>query len=329
MTLQKRSLGRSEIRVVPWCFGGNVFGWTADEKTSFDLLDAFVDAGFDFIDTADVYSSWVPGHTGGESETVIGNWLASRKIRDRVVIATKLGMGQPGRDARLDRTYIAESIEGSLKRLRTDYVDLYQSHRDDEATPQEETLQAYADLIKAGKVRVIGASNFSATRFGSALETSAKHGLPRYETLQPQYNLADRAGFESELKPLCLAEGIGVIPYYALGAGFLTGKYRTEADFGKSPRGGGMSAVSERPRSRHPSGSGCRLGSSRGRARRGRDGLADGAADHCGADCERDLARAVPNDRGRGRIGAVGGRSRHPRSGRCVIGYGGTSDLAT
>ena len=238
--LQKRSLGRSEIRVAPWCFGGNVFGWTADEKTSFDLLDAFVDAGFDFIDTADVYSSWVPGHRGGESETVIGNWLAARKNRDRVVIATKLGMGQPGRDGRLDRAYIAESIEGSLKRLQTDYVDVYQSHRDDEATPQEETLEAYADLIKAGKVRIIGASNFSASRFASASEISAARGLPRYETLQPQYNLADRAAFETELKPLCLAQDIGVIPYYALGAGFLTGKYRSEADFCKSPRGGGM-----------------------------------------------------------------------------------------
>ena len=241
MALQKRSLGKSDIQVVPWCFGGNVFGWTADEKTSFDLLDAFVDAGFDFIDTADIYSSWVPGHRGGESETVIGNWLAARKNRDRVVIATKLGMGQPGRDGRLDKTYIVESIEGSLKRLKTDYVDLYQSHRDDEATPQEETLQAYADLIKAGKVRIIGASNFSAARLGSALKTSADQGLPRYETLQPQYNLADREAFESELKPLCLAETVGVIPYYALGAGFLTGKYRSEADFGKSPRGGGMS----------------------------------------------------------------------------------------
>ncbi len=240
MTLHKRSLGRSDIRVAPWCLGGNVFGWTADEKTSFELLDAFVDAGFDFIDTADIYSSWVPGHKGGESETVIGNWLASRKNRDRVVIATKLGMGQPGRDGRLDRAYIVASIEGSLKRLRTDYVDLYQSHRDDEATPQEETLQAYADLIQAGKVRIIGASNFSAARLGSALEASAKHGLPRYETLQPQYNLADRESFESELQPLCLAADIGVIPYYALGAGFLTGKYRSEADFGKSPRGGGM-----------------------------------------------------------------------------------------
>ena len=240
MTLQKRFLGRSEIQVVPWCFGGNVFGWTADEKTSFDLLDAFVDAGFDFIDTADVYSSWVPGHTGGESETVIGNWLATRKNRDRVVIATKLGMGQPGRNGRLDRSYIAESIEGSLKRLRTDFVDLYQSHRDDEATPQEETLEAYADLIKVGKVRIIGASNFSADRLASALQVSARHGLPRYETLQPQYNLADREAFESELKPLCLAQDIAVIPYYALGAGFLTGKYRSEADFGKSPRGGGM-----------------------------------------------------------------------------------------
>lgn len=238
--MQTRRLGRSDISVAPWCFGGNVLGWTADEKTSLDLLDAFVSAGFDFIDTADVYSNWVPGHAGGESETVIGNWLAARGNRDKVVIATKVGMGQPGRKGRLDRAYIAESIEGSLKRLRTDYVDLYQSHADDDATPIEETLEAYGVLVKAGKVRIIGASNFSAERLGASLAASAAHGLPRYETLQPHYNLVDRDGFEGALQRLCVEEEVGVIPYFGLASGFLTGKYRSEADFGKSPRGGGM-----------------------------------------------------------------------------------------
>ncbi len=238
--MQTRRLGRSDISVAPWCFGGNVLGWTADEKTSFELLDAFVSAGFDFIDTADVYSNWVPGHAGGESETVIGNWLAARGNRDKVVIATKVGMGQPGRKGRLDRAYIAESIEGSLKCLRTDYVDLYQSHADDDATPIEETLEAYGVLVKAGKVRIIGASNFSAERLGASLAASAANGLPRYETLQPHYNLVDRDGFEGALQRLCVEEEVGVIPYFGLASGFLTGKYRSEADFGKSPRGGGM-----------------------------------------------------------------------------------------
>jgi len=240
MAMQTRRLGRSDISVAPWCFGGNVLGWTADEKTSFELLDAFVSAGFDFIDTADVYSNWVPGHAGGESETVIGNWLAARGNRDKVVIATKVGMGQPGRKGRLDRAYIAESIEGSLKCLRTDYVDLYQSHADDDATPIEETLEAYGVLVKAGKVRIIGASNFSAERLGASLAASAANGLPRYETLQPHYNLVDRDGFEGALQRLCVEEEVGVIPYFGLASGFLTGKYRSEADFGKSPRGGGM-----------------------------------------------------------------------------------------
>ena len=238
--MEQRTLGRSGITVKPWCFGGNVFGWTADEKTSFDLLDAFVGAGFDFIDTADIYSAWAPGHVGGESETVIGNWLAARNNRDKVVIATKVGAGQPGREGRLDRGYIAASVETSLKRLRTDYIDLYQSHRDDADTPVEEVLEAYGALIKAGKVRAIGASNFSAARLRSSLEASRVHGLPRYETLQPEYNLADRDGFEGEVQDLCVAETIAVIPYFSLAAGFLTGKYRSDEDFGKSPRGGGM-----------------------------------------------------------------------------------------
>ena len=238
--MQMRKLGRSDIAVAPWCFGGNVFGWTADRDASFALLDAFVGAGFNFIDTADVYSRWAPGHVGGESETVIGEWLAARGARDRVVIATKVGMGQPGRTGALDRAHITASIDASLKRLRTDHVDLYQSHADDADTPIAETLEAYAGLVKAGKVRILGASNFSADRLRASLDASAAGGLPRYETLQPEYNLSDRAGFEGALQELCVAEDIGVIPYFSLAAGFLTGKYRSEADFGKSPRGSGM-----------------------------------------------------------------------------------------
>jgi len=238
--MRMHKLGRSDVAVAPWCFGGNVFGWTADRDASFALLDAFVGAGFDFIDTADVYSRWVPGHEGGESETMIGDWLADRKARDRVVIATKVGMGQPNRTGALDRAHITASIDASLKRLRTDRVDLYQSHADDAETPIAETLDAYAGLIKAGKVRILGASNFSAERLRASLDASAAEGLPRYETLQPEYNLSDRAGFEGAVQDLCVAEDIGVIPYFSLAAGFLTGKYRSEADFGKSPRGGGM-----------------------------------------------------------------------------------------
>ena len=238
--MRMHKLGRSDVAVAPWCFGGNVFGWTADRDASFALLDAFVGAGFDFIDTADVYSRWVPGHEGGESETMIGDWLADRKARDRVVIATKVGMGQPNRTGALDRAHITASIDASLKRLRTDRVDLYQSHADDAETPIAETLDAYAGLIKAGKVRILGASNFSAERLRASLDASAAEGLPRYETLQPEYNLSDRAGFEGAVQDLCVAEDIGVIPYFSLAAGFLTGKYRSESDFGKSPRGGGM-----------------------------------------------------------------------------------------
>ncbi|MGI3903192.1 MAG: aldo/keto reductase [Janthinobacterium lividum] len=238
--MHKRRLGRSDITVAPWCFGGNVFGWTADRDTSFALLDAFVGAGFDFIDTADMYSRWVPGHVGGESESVIGEWLAARGGRDRVVIATKVGMGQPNRTGALDRSHITTSIEASLKRLRTDYVDLYQSHADDSDTPIEETLEAYAGLVKAGKVRIIGASNFSAARLRQSLDVSAARGIPRYETLQPEYNLSNRSDFEGEVQDLCVAEEVGVIPFYALAAGFLTGKYRSDADYAKSPRGQSM-----------------------------------------------------------------------------------------
>jgi aryl-alcohol dehydrogenase-like predicted oxidoreductase len=237
--MEKRKLGKSAIEVVPLMFGGNVFGWTADEAMSFKLLDGFVGAGFNFIDTADVYSKWVPGHKGGESETIVGNWLKARGGRDKIVLATKVGMEMPGIGQGLKKDYILARVEDSLKRLQTDYIDLYQSHQDDKSTPIEESLGAYQKLVEAGKVRVIGASNYEAPRLAEALKASAA-GLPRYESLQPRYNLSDRAGFEKELEPLCLKEKVGVVPYYALGAGFLTGKYRSEADFGKSPRGASM-----------------------------------------------------------------------------------------
>jgi aryl-alcohol dehydrogenase-like predicted oxidoreductase len=230
--MTKRRIGRSELRVHPFCFGGNVFGWTADETTSFRLLDAFVDHGFEFIDTADVYSVWVPGHTGGESETVLGKWFKRSGKRDHVVLATKVGFIKG-----LKPDYIRQAVEDSLKRLQTDRIDLYQSHKDDPDTPQAETLGAYADLVKAGKVRVIGASNYSAARLKEALDISARNGLPRYECMQPEYNLVERGIYEGELQDLCVKEEIGVIPFYSLAAGFLTGKYRSEADLGKSVRG--------------------------------------------------------------------------------------------
>lgn len=228
--MEKRELGKSGMKTAPLAFGGNVFGWTADEKTSFDLLDAFVAAGFNLIDTADVYSIWVPGHKGGESETIIGKWLAQRGGRDKVLIASKCGM-KMGQDREgLSKKYIVQAVEDSLKRLQTDYIDLYQSHRDDPNTPVEETLEAYGKLVEQGKVRAIGASNFDAKRLGEALAASKKHGYPRYQTLQPHYNLAERKLFEGELEDLCLKEGVGVIGYYSLASGFLTGKYRKEAD---------------------------------------------------------------------------------------------------
>ncbi|MBV9396161.1 MAG: aldo/keto reductase [Methylobacteriaceae bacterium] len=236
--MKKRRLGRSDLEVAPFCFGGNVFGWTADEKTSFALLDAFVDAGFDFFDTADAYSRWVPGHSGGESETIIGRWMKARGNRDKVIIATKVGADM-GSGRTMAASYVRKAVEASLKRLQTDRIDLYQTHWDDPKTPLEEVLSTYADLIKAGKVRVIGASNYSAARLKQALEVSASEGLPRYESLQPQYNLVERKDYESELGPLCRKEQIGVIPYYSLASGFLTGKYRSRQDAGKSPRGSG------------------------------------------------------------------------------------------
>lgn len=233
--MEKRKLGLSGIEVAPLCLGGNVFGWTADEKMSFALLDAYVAAGFGFVDTADVYSVWVPGHEGGESESVIGNWQASRRARNRLIIATKVGMWpkMPG----LKAANIIAACESSLQRLKTDYIDLYQSHRDETDTPQDESLEAFGRLVKAGKVRAIGASNFEAERLKSAEAIAEEGGLPRYDTLQPLYNLVER-DFEKALQPLCVEEEIGVIPFYSLAAGFLSGKYRTLADTEGKARAG-------------------------------------------------------------------------------------------
>jgi aryl-alcohol dehydrogenase-like predicted oxidoreductase len=217
--------------------GGNVFGWTADEPTSFQILDAFVAAGLDFIDTADAYSTWAPGHKDGESETVIGNWLKRSGKRSSVIIATKVGAEIPGQGKGLSRTWIMRQAEASLKRLQSDYIDLYQSHRDDAATPVEETLEAYAQLIQQGKVRAIGCSNFTAERTAQSLAVSRQHGWPRYESLQPHYNLYERNGYETQLEPLARKENLGVVPYYGLASGFLTGKYRSADDLSKSPRG--------------------------------------------------------------------------------------------
>ena len=235
--MQQRSLGKSALSITPLAFGGNVFGWSADEKRSFELLDAFVDAGFNLVDTADVYSAWVPGNKGGDSETIIGRWFKQSGKRNRVVIATKVAKWdkQPG----LSPVNIAQAVEGSLKRLQTDHIDLYQAHEDDATVPLEETLDAFGRLIEAGKVRVIGASNYSADRLAEALKVSRENNLPRYETLQPDYNLIDRAGYEKDLEPLIRKENIGVINYYSLASGFLSGKYRSENDLAKSSARGG------------------------------------------------------------------------------------------
>jgi aryl-alcohol dehydrogenase-like predicted oxidoreductase len=238
--VEKRTLGQSGIELPPLMFGGNVLGWTADEASSFKLLDQCLEAGFNAIDTADVYSAWAPGHMGGESETVIGNWLQQRGGRDKVVIATKVGMKMGSGDEGLSKAWITQEVENSLRRLQTDYIDLYQAHRDDATVPLEETLQTFATLIKAGKVRAIGASNYTAPRLTEAVETSERLGLPRYESLQPHYNLLERGLFEDALEAVCVGKGLGVINYYPLAAGFLTGKYRSEADLAKSPRGQGV-----------------------------------------------------------------------------------------
>jgi aryl-alcohol dehydrogenase-like predicted oxidoreductase len=238
--VKKRRLGNSDIEIYPLVLGGNVFGWTVDESTAYGILDAFVEAGGNMIDTADTYSTWVTGHKGGESETIIGKWLKKRGIRSKFVIATKVGseMG-PGRKG-LSKTYILRAVEESLRRLQTNFIDLYQSHRDDPGTPVEETLQAYAGLIKQGKVRAIGASNFNAERLLESLQTSKELGYPAYQSLQPRYNLYDRAEYEHSLEPLCRESGLGVITYYSLASGFLTGKYRSVADLSKSVRGHGI-----------------------------------------------------------------------------------------
>ncbi|WP_234186903.1 aldo/keto reductase [Shinella sp. NM-101] len=239
--MQFRSLGKTGLSIAPLVFGGNVFGWTADEKTSFDLLDAFTGAGFNAIDTADVYSRWVPGNEGGESETIIGKWLKRSAIaRDKVVIVTKVGsdMGQGRHDLR--KSWIVEAVEASLKRLQTDHIDLYLSHWPDADTPYEETLEAHAGLVKAGKVRAFGASNLDAGQLQASFEAADKAGLPRYAVLQPEYNLYDRGSFEGALADLCRREDIGVITYYSLASGFLTGKYRSKADTEGRARGEGV-----------------------------------------------------------------------------------------
>ena len=241
--MELRRLGRSDLRLGPIVFGGNVLGWTVDQAGAFRILDAFVDAGFNAIDTADSYSRWIPGHKGGESETIIGNWLKQGGgRREKVLILTKVASDMGGDKKGLSQRYIKAEVEESLARLGIETIDLYQSHRDDPNTPVLETMETYAALIKEGKVRAIGCSNFTAARMRESFEASRAHGLPRYESVQPGYNLYDRADYERELEPVCLKENVGVIPYYALASGFLTGKYRSAADFGKSQRGGRMSA---------------------------------------------------------------------------------------
>jgi aryl-alcohol dehydrogenase-like predicted oxidoreductase len=240
--LQKRRLGRTDLDIAPLVLGGNVFGWTADEKTSFDILDRFVDAGLNAIDTANSYSRWVPGNKGGESETIIGRWMKARGNRDKVVIITKVGsdMGQGKTD--LSATHIARAVEDSLTRLQVDAIDLYLSHWPDEAVPYDETLGAYRKLLEQGKIRWCGASNLDAGQVEASLRVASQRKLPRYEVLQPEYNLYDRSSFDGPLRELCLREEIGVITYFSLAKGFLSGKYRGRADLGKSPRGGDVAA---------------------------------------------------------------------------------------
>ena len=236
---EQRTLGNSGIKVRPLCLGANVFGWTLDEAGSFRILDGFFAVDFNFIDTADIYPKWVPGNKGGESETIIGNWMKARRNRQKVILATKCGhewgMG-PGKSG-LSEKYILEAAEASLRRLQTDYIDLYQAHQDDPKTPLDETLEAFAQLIKTGKVRAIGASNYSGQRLQEALLVSKSHNVPRYETLQPHYNLYERNDYESTLEDVCMREGLGVIPYFSLASGFLTGKYRSKAETAGKARG--------------------------------------------------------------------------------------------
>lgn len=246
--MHKRRLGRTSLQIAPLVFGGNVFGWTADAKTSFDLLDRFLEAGLNAIDTADVYSAWAPGNKGGESETIVGDWMKSRGNREKVIVVTKVGspMG-PGKKG-LSAPYIAEAVEASLKRLKTDYIDLYLSHWPDPDIPYEETLGAYRDLVQQGKVRAIGASNYEAARLVEALDIAEQQGLPRYESLQPLYNLYDRADYENNLEAICKQRGLGVVTYFSLASGFLTGKYRTPEDLKKGGARGGFVARYLTPR---------------------------------------------------------------------------------
>lgn len=238
--MEHRRLGNSGMETAPLVLGGNVFGWTADEKTSFDVLSAFVDAGLNMIDTADMYSIWAPGHKGGESEEVIGKWMKASGNRSKVLIATKVGMDLgPGKKG-LSKEYIMRAVEDSLQRLQTNYIDLYQSHMDDKDTPLSETLEAYEELIEQGKVRAIGASNYTADRLNEALEVSKEHGIIQYATLQPHYSLIERKEYEGALEDTCRAHHLGVIPYFPLASGFLTGKYRSEEDLSKSQRGPGL-----------------------------------------------------------------------------------------
>lgn len=236
--MEKRQIGKTDLWVVPLAFGGNVLGWTINEKVSFEVLDAFVAAGANFIDTADVYSRWASG-IGGESETILGTWMKKRGNRKNLIIATKVGKDMGNGKIGLSKKYILAAVNDSLKRLQTDYIDLYQSHDDDKNTPLEETLDAYQHLIKEGKARYLGASNYSATRLKEALDISARFHLPRYECLQPHYNLVERNLFEGDLEKVCLEHHLGVIPYYSLASGFLSGKYRGKEDSAKSVRGGG------------------------------------------------------------------------------------------
>ena len=238
--MERRPLGNSGLEIAPLIFGGNVLGWTVDEPAAFVLLDAFLGSGFNCIDTADSYSTWVPGNSGGESETIIGKWMKLRGTREKVVIATKVGSELGSRKAGLSKSYILRAAEDSLRRLQTEYIDLYQTHRDDPETPVEETLEAYALLVKEGKVRAVGASNLSPERLSASLEAADRGGYPRYQSMQPHYNLCERAEYENELEPLCRARKLAVIPYYPLAAGFLTGKYRGEHDLSKSVRGAGV-----------------------------------------------------------------------------------------
>jgi aryl-alcohol dehydrogenase-like predicted oxidoreductase len=238
--VQSRKLGNSDLMVSPWCLGANVFGWTADEATSFQLLDGYVAAGGNFIDTADVYSIWAPGHTGGESEAIIGRWMKARANRKQLIITTKVGMEMgPGKKG-LAPAYIREAAEASLRRLQTDYIDVYLAHEDDPKTPFEETLGAFQELVRAGKARTIGASNYTAERLEQALKVSKERGLASYQSLQMLYNMYDRAAYEEALEPLCVRYGLGMLSYFSLARGFLSGKYRSEADLTKSPRGGGI-----------------------------------------------------------------------------------------